>query len=247
MPKIEIINHKGGVINLNFAAAIDVRMGDGTSGQRPGSEGVMQEFSRTVMNHAHPLVVQAYKATAAVFQYILQHKLAALLHGVAASYVYVNYKLYRLERFLADSQRWCRWSSELSLAQLMLLGNEDVRGRLLNDARMRYECGSAEKNICSKEGIIQRIMDEIRREREVLEAYRQMIAYVDVLDSVQKRCLAFCDGALGHFCGVPLASLIRGVMARVNVTALFYLHASLMRDVRELEVRLDYLLDLLRA
>lgn len=102
--------------------------------------------------------------TSRFWNYVRNNKRSLAWKGGVATYLYLNYRLFRSITYLLDPDRWIYWHRELSLAQILDLSDEELLSELLAVSRVRNPAASRYENLVN-------VRSELMEEIAVFENY----------------------------------------------------------------------------
>ncbi len=190
-------------------------------------------------DHASPLVkdfiTQHYDAMHA---YVKRHAWELCWKGSVASYIYINYRLFRSITYLLDPERWMYWHNELSLAQLLSLSDAELLDNMVAVITTGRAGGCT---IRSHGECIALIRNQIDEEIAVLERYSSWARCITIVDNVQRSCGMFCEGYFPKIAGFSLGCIVRIGLQAISIKHLLYLHEGIVRASPEYLRRLYHL------
>jgi len=174
--------------------------------------------------------------------YVRENFWSLLGKSAITGYVYVNYVMFRLIRYLADPERWIYWQRSLSLSQLIEMSHEKIIAEL--SATQRYRCGGQD---ASREELLQEVLGQLDEEYHAVSRYLWWSKRIHDVDDVQHRCVVFCEGCIPPVFGVPVGALLRYAVHYCSARRIVYLNDDLLHSTRDTMGRLQYLMTVVLA
>lgn len=205
-----------------------------TAWQRDSNSSVLRWLHQVWDNTCPVIHTFIAKQYAAAQQYVQHNAWDLWWKGSLASYVYINYRLFRSITYLLDPERWIYWHHDLTLAQLLMWSDAE----LLDNMVAVVNAGRAKRATYDCISIIQKqLSDEIR----MLERYGSWARGIMLVDNVQRSCGVFCEGYLPKIAGFSIGCIIRIALQAISIKHLLYIHEGLVRSAPDYLRRLYHL------
>lgn len=100
---------------------------------------------------------------------LYKYKWYSLGFSVTAIYIFINMKIYQINKLLENPKSWCLWKEEIPLTRLISIDSKELLKQLKLDICKKYF--NAVNTIKDSELVIL-FLDEITKEKELLELYQ---------------------------------------------------------------------------
>lgn len=173
-----------------------------------------------------------------VTSYFSPQKRAIAYKALVAGYIYINYRLFRLQSYLSNSKRWYFWKHDIPLAQLIAIPQADLAQDLIDAVNHRYTSSLSTETLSAP---LAEFMKDLEEETGMLNSYQTITNILLKVDDIECQCLDSCCKYASKAFGFSSSLVISCIASKLRIKTLFYLDDALMNAIQDRLSRVAYL------